>query len=114
MLVFPDTKGCSSPSAATPEGRIFGGARSQGSIYDDAGSAARYFNQFRDDGALYVYATKANKADRNGSRHPTIKGQMLMEWLVRLVTPRGGTVLDPFAGSGSTGLAVFRRANLTP
>jgi hypothetical protein len=105
MLVFPDTKGCSSPSAATPEGRIFGGARSQGSIYDDAGSAARYFNQFRDDGALYVYATKANKADRNGSRHPTIKGQMLMEWLVRLVTPRGGTVLDPFAGSGSTGLA---------
>jgi site-specific DNA-methyltransferase (adenine-specific) len=52
-----------------------------------------------------VYAPKANKADRNGSRHPTIKSQMLMEWLVRLVTPPGGTVLDPFAGSGSTGLA---------
>ena len=57
------------------------------------------------DEALYIYAPKANKADRNGSRHPTIKGQELMRWLVRLITPPGGTVLDCFAGSGSTGLA---------
>jgi hypothetical protein len=34
--------------------------------------------------------------------HPTVKGQQLMRWLVRLVTPPGGTVLDCFAGSGST------------
>lgn len=37
--------------------------------------------------------------------HPTVKPLALMRWLVRLVTPRGGAVLDPFAGSGTTGLA---------
>jgi site-specific DNA-methyltransferase (adenine-specific) len=39
------------------------------------------------------------------NRHPTVKPLALMRWLVRLVTPPGGTVLDPFAGSGSTGIA---------
>lgn len=37
--------------------------------------------------------------------HPTVKPVALMRWLVRLVTPPGGTVLDPFAGSGTTGIA---------
>ena len=37
--------------------------------------------------------------------HPTVKPIALMRWVVRLVTPPGGTVLDPFAGSGSTGAA---------
>jgi site-specific DNA-methyltransferase (adenine-specific) len=37
--------------------------------------------------------------------HPTVKPLDLMRWLVRLVTPPGGTVLDPFAGSGTTGCA---------
>ncbi len=37
--------------------------------------------------------------------HPTVKPIALMRWLVRLVTPPGGTVLDPFLGSGSTGCA---------
>lgn len=37
--------------------------------------------------------------------HPTVKPIALMRWLVRLITPPGGTVLDPFAGSGSTGVA---------
>ena len=41
--------------------------------------------------------------DRNV--HPTVKPLALMRWLVRLVTPPGGTCLDPFAGSGSTGCA---------
>src|SRR5699024_5353140 len=40
--------------------------------------------------------------------HPTVKPIDLMAWLVRLVTPEGGTVLDPFAGSGST-LAAAKR-----
>lgn len=47
--------------------------------------------------------------DENGARsmrsHPTVKPIALMRWLVRLVTPKGGTVLDPFAGSGTTGAA---------
>lgn len=62
--------------------------------FGDSGSAARFF-----------YSAKASKHDRCGSRHPTVKPVNLMRWLVRLVTPPGGTVLDPFAGSGTTGLA---------
>ena len=42
------------------------------------------------------------------NHHPTVKPTDLMQYLVRLVTPPGGTVLDPFAGSGSTGIAADR------
>ena len=62
--------------------------------HGDAGSAARFF-----------YTAKADAADRLGSKHPTVKPVDLMRWLVRLVTPPGGLVLDPFAGSGTTGMA---------
>jgi DNA modification methylase len=44
--------------------------------------------------------------------HPTVKPIALMEWLVRLITPEGGVVLDPWTGSGSTGVAVMRCAAL--
>lgn len=63
--------------------------------YGGGGSAARFF-----------YCAKASKSDRGeGNNHPTVKPQALMRYLVRLVTPPGGTVLDSFAGSGSTGVA---------
>jgi site-specific DNA-methyltransferase (adenine-specific) len=62
----------------------------------DSGSAARFF-----------YTAKADKEDRAGSKHPTVKPVDLMCWLVRLVTPKGGTVLDPFAGTGTTGQAAL-------
>jgi site-specific DNA-methyltransferase (adenine-specific) len=39
--------------------------------------------------------------------HPTVKPVSLMRWLVTLVTPPGGVVLDPFAGSGTTGIATL-------
>lgn len=42
---------------------------------------------------------------RNGNHHPTVKPTDLMRYLCRLVTPAGGLVLDPYAGSGSTGKA---------
>lgn len=63
------------------------------------GSASRYF-----------YHAKASKRDRdegiNGMNpHPTVKATQLMRYLVKLVTPQGGLVLDPFMGSGSTGKA---------
>jgi site-specific DNA-methyltransferase (adenine-specific) len=64
---------------------------------NDSGSAARFF-----------YSAKADAADRCGSKHPTVKPIDLMAYLVRLVTPPGGVVLDPFAGSGSTGMACLR------
>lgn len=53
----------------------------------------------------FFYCAKATKADRAGSKHPTVKPVKLMRWLVDLVVPPGGHVLDPFAGSGSTGQA---------
>ena len=60
----------------------------------DSGGASRFF-----------YVAKAPSAERpkaNGIAHPTVKPLDLMRWLVRLVTPPGGVVLDPFAGSGTT------------
>lgn len=68
----------------------------EGAGYSDTGTAARFF-----------YCAKAGKTDRAGSKHPTVKPVALMRWLVRLVTPPGGTVLDPFAGSGTTAEAAL-------
>ena len=49
--------------------------------------------------------TKHNKVAMRVNTHPTVKPQELMKYLCRLETPKGGTVLDPFMGSGSTGMA---------
>lgn len=58
--------------------------------------------------ARFFYCAKASKADRgDGNTHPTVKPTELMRYLVRLVTPPGGVVLDPFMGSGSTGKAAL-------
>jgi hypothetical protein len=56
----------------------------------------------------FWYSSKADSDDRLGSSHPTVKPVDLMQYLVRLVTPKGGLVLDPFAGTGTTGEAAFR------
>lgn len=65
----------------------------------DAGGASRFFPAFR-------YEAKAAASERprgeDGTAHPTVKPVDLMAWLVRLVTPPGGLVLDPFGGSGTT------------
>ena len=67
----------------------------------DTGGASRFF-----------YCPKTSKTDRNegvdGNVHPTVKPTDLMLYLIRLVTPKGGTTLDPFMGSGSTGKAAAR------
>ncbi|HET6919849.1 MAG TPA: DNA methyltransferase [Jiangellaceae bacterium] len=66
--------------------------------YGDSGGASRYFPVFR-------YEPKADSKQRprhGGGSHPTVKPLDLMRWLVRLVTPPGGTCLDPFLGSGTT------------
>lgn len=54
------------------------------------------------------YHPKAGKLDRAGSKHPTVKPIALMQYLIRHITPPGGTVLDPFAGSGTTAEAARR------
>ena len=70
---------------------------------EDSGGASRFFPVFK-------YQAKAPKRERpviereDGTKvqHPTVKPLALMEWLVTLITPEGGTVLDPFAGTGTT------------
>lgn len=64
---------------------------------NESGSAARFF-----------YCAKASRSERGvGNIHPTVKPLALMRYLCRLVTPPGGVVLDPFLGSGSTGIAAI-------
>jgi DNA modification methylase len=60
----------------------------------------------------FFYVAKASKGDRNeglqnANDHPTVKPTQLMRYLIKLVTPAGGVVLDPFTGSGSTGKAAL-------
>ena len=63
--------------------------------FGDSGSAARFF-----------YTAKADKAERGRhNNHPTVKPVDLMRYLIRLVTPIGAIVLDPFSGSGTTCVA---------
>lgn len=73
----------------------------------DSGSAARFFPAlgFTDEDIRFHYSGKATKAERMGSQHPTIKPIDLLRWISRLITPQGGRVLDPFAGTGTAGYA---------
>lgn len=73
---------------------------------DGGGSAARFFNSFPHEGPIMCYP-KAGKTDRAGSGHATVKPVALMRHYARLITPPGGLVLDPFAGSGTTGQATL-------
>ena len=65
----------------------------------------------RQEGSAGLSNPRAGAGRTGGSRnfHPTVKAQGLMEWLCDLVTPPGGLVLDPFTGSGSTGIAAVNR-----
>lgn len=70
--------------------------------YGDRGGASRFFPAFR-------YQAKPSSTERHAgverNTHPTVKSVDLMRWLCRLVTRPGGTVVDPFMGSGTTGVA---------
>ncbi len=103
----------------------FEGQRCEGDVlYGDSGSAARFFYTAkasahdRNDGLQGASRTRQGNRpgspdptgkfpdhdhrERGGNHHPTVKPTDLMRYLCRLVTPPGGTVLDPFMGSGST------------
>lgn len=113
----PDAKGYDLPDGRFPANLIHDGSDE---VLELTGSAARFF-----------YCAKASKAERNmgcegmmpvrdadrakddgaggnnpkQNHHPTVKPLALMRYLVRLVTPPNGTVLDPFLGSGTTAIA---------
>jgi len=104
LTAFPDASGqCADVKYDAEDcktGNVYGQMK-PGARRLDKGSAARFF-----------YVAKASKEDRNegceqmgGNNHVTVKPTELMRYLCRLVTPPGGTVLDPFTGSGSTGKA---------
>lgn len=106
---FPDA-----PGQLAPIRPHSGGGRKTAEVYGafatnsdhdprgDSGSAARFF-----------YTAKAKAEDRLGSGHPTIKPIDLMRWLCRMLCPPGGTILDPFAGTGTTGEAAVREGFLS-
>lgn len=84
----PDSQRFGGPAFGKPRATMGDGREFQG----DTGTAARFF-----------YAAKSSREERGaGNDHPTVKPLALMRWLVKLVTPRDGIVLDPFLGSGST------------
>ncbi|MCU1752191.1 DNA-methyltransferase [Pseudomonas sp. 6D_7.1_Bac1] len=128
VAMFPAEAGASAPvrgneASAASTGEITGKRdRVAGAFHGDTGSAARFF-----------YCAKTSRADRHegltnpgpqfkrgntlrkventattGNTHPTVKPTDLMAYLLRLITPPGGTALDPFMGSGSTGKAAMR------
>lgn len=67
--------------------------------YGDSGGASRFF-----------YVAKAHKSEKGDfNNHPTVKPLKLMEYLITLVTPPNGIVLDPFMGSGTTGVAAVNK-----
>ena len=114
VALFPDSKGRQGavrgdePSGVTKE--IYGkfNGRVPAPVRGDSGSAARFFNCFPPDADPIFYNPKAGKEDRAGGKHPTVKPVALMQHLIRHVTPPGGVVLDPFAGSGTTAEAARR------
>ncbi len=83
-------------SSDCPTGNFLGKcAVIRGGGFHDSGGASRFF-----------YVAKASRAERGAeNNHPTVKPIALMRYLCRLVTPPGGLILDPFAGSGTTLIA---------
>lgn len=128
--LFPSVKtGSIKPHQQNSESESFGlkGKFITGSHKGDSGSAARFFycakasKRDRNEGLDDSYAKQMDESRKAGSKggnnprnrganerinhHPTVKPTSLMQYLVRLITPQGGVVLDPFMGSGSTGKA---------
>ena len=130
VALFPDTHSAGKkrdlPSGV--DNNYMGRGQNSGvRIGDAGGSAARFFycakasKRDRNEGLDVSYAKQVDETRKVGSKggnnprnrganerinhHPTVKPTSLMQYLVRLVTPEGGLVLDPFMGSGSTGKA---------
>ena len=77
-------------------------------IHDGSEEVLEYFGEPQ----RFFYCAKASKSERNAGLenhnfHPTVKPIALMRYLVKLVTPPNGTVLDPFLGSGTTAVAAI-------
>lgn len=106
VALFPESAGA---GASLPNVKITGygdGIGNGESAY--LGGPRRPFNAGTGSAARFFYCAKASRRDRDegtqaGNPHVTVKPTELMRYLCRLVTPPGGLIVDPFAGSGSTG-----------
>lgn len=82
---------------------------------NDQGGASRFFKNIEPEVPFY-YCSKPSKKERTvnnkvENKHPTVKSVKLMKYLINMITPKNGTVLDPFMGSGSTGIACIELEN---
>lgn len=86
----------------------FGGSAN---TYGSGRVASEYKSDSATGASRFFYCAKISTSERNAGLvetknvHPTVKAQRLMRYLCRLITPPNGVVLDPFMGSGSTGVA---------
>lgn len=94
--------------------KYFSGKKALDTIWiGDTGTAARFFKQLPFDPETIpsvYYQAKASPSDRSSNgeiknTHPTVKSRHLMKYLITLITPENGIVLDPFCGSGTTAVA---------
>lgn len=105
LAAFPEAPGAMAPVTGNePTGHGF-----SGNVYGAPGQQGRLPSDRRDGGgsaARFFYCAKATTEERGeGNNHPTVKPIDLMRWCCRLITPPGGTIIDPFMGSGSTLIA---------
>jgi DNA modification methylase len=103
----------SAPSSSQPTASTTTSARKDGPSTDDAGPATSPKSSRTSSGADSNVCPDCEGVIRGAGRNPhplepTVKPVALMRWLCRLVTPPGGTILDPFTGSGTTGIAALR------
>ena len=74
---------------------------------DRGATVSQFFKNFRPE-FPYAYSQKPNRRERGeGNNHPTVKPLRLMRYFCKMLTPPGGIVLDPFMGSGTTGVAAL-------
>lgn len=88
-----------------------GVSRGKGGLYGvfSGNDTPRVYQGSSGPASRFFFCPKASTSDRcEGNNHPTVKSTPLMEWLIKLVAREGQTVLDPFMGSASTGVACFR------
>jgi len=111
MKAGQETRGYDGPS----RGKTKPGVVSN-TTYGDTGGASRFFTRVNWEPGLdgdpgFMYCKKPiGKVKRLGvpdgvPNHPSVKPTRVAEWLIAMLTPPGGTVLDPFMGSGTTGVA---------